>query len=787
MLTRKELLLKGIKIPEENKQNEMALPPSSNEQAVVKKHGLLSTALFKESLHSNRLSLFIVSFGNAIIMCIIIAILSTLHINATSSALEDLFSNSDTETTIKSSAISLYSSYSSTAEAYHSFVTSDDQVLELINTDIEEVNDSTLNTTVATARIAYDVAYRFASGTETEKNASAKSSTMTVVENALNNTSISETEKKTAKSIISYYFDIYATNKSATTQSILVKAVPMAIYDTAVEEMVLNDDQKEALSTALNNATDQVYNQGKTQSDVAYQTSFDLIPALADEDSKEFVTELVSGLSRLYETDSSAYIKDVSIRNDYVDKGCQSYIMDMLEEYSYYQYLPDFTLQYKTNDLGYPVHLVGSGRYADNGDEIMVEEAVTEYDPDSYISISEKMGTKANLLHKMHKYLLTGEEYTEQEIQDAKKEAKENIATLKTTLSEFMTKFRSDTSAYCVDNEIDDSIIQNAAVEKTVALATEEVIDQFNEKNGTNITSIEEITIENASMSGAQMVNSIQTYAASGISSFNIYKKKASDKGYGTMDALLVGMTKGSEGVMSSLPVSVDDSLSEMASMNTYGIIVGVVAFGIANLLIPMVYTILLAKSLISEKVETGSLAFTLSTPTTRRSYIITEAVYLLFSETFMALVLLGMTLAVRTIGIQAGSEDIASSLPVSDIMLYALGNYMVTLAVSGICFLSSCHFNKTNQAIGTGGGLTIFFFICSILGLFGTKAIPGTIRISMMNIFNYMTIDSLFDAVSVMEGNYGIYALKLCGLLAITVVTYILGAINFEKKDLPL
>ena len=111
----------------------------------------------------------------------------------------------------------------------------------------------------------------------------------------------------------------------------------------------------------------------------------------------------------------------------------------------------------------------------------------------------------------------------------------------------------------------------------------------------------------------------------------------------------------------------------------------------------------------------------------------------------------------------------------------------MVMLAISGICFLSSCFFNKSNLAIAIGGGISIFFFICSILGLFGCQAMPGTIRIEQMNIFNNITILSLFDPLAVMNKDYTTFFVKLIGLLVIAGGTYTLGAIRFNKKDLPL
>ena len=237
---------------------------------------------------------------------------------------------------------------------------------------------------------------------------------------------------------------------------------------------------------------------------------------------------------------------------------------------------------------------------------------------------------------------------------------------------------------------------------------------------------------------------------------------------------------------MDQLPDKVHASLCEMGEMNTYGIVLGGICFALACLLIPMGYTILLSNDLVCKKVENGSLAFTFSTPIKRNTYIFTEAVYLIFTETIMAITLTGIALLARYFGILAGSADIETAIAIEYILKFGLGNYLVTLAISGICFLSSSLFNKTSNAVGVGGGLSIFFYICSILGLFGTKTMPGAIRIDAMNFFNYLTIISFFDSNAVLADDI-IYWYKLIGLVGIFIVTYLMSFAIFDKKDLPL
>ena len=79
-----------------------------------------------------------------------------------------------------------------------------------------------------------------------------------------------------------------------------------------------------------------------------------------------------------------------------------------------------------------------------------------------------------------------------------------------------------------------------------------------------------------------------------------------------------------------------------------------------------------------------------------------------------------------------------------------------------------------------------MFFLVSSILGLFGSEVMPLALRIDSMNFFNYLTIIRLFDVQSILDETNTFFYL-LIPLLAISVVTYLIGCIVFTKKDLPL
>ena len=79
-----------------------------------------------------------------------------------------------------------------------------------------------------------------------------------------------------------------------------------------------------------------------------------------------------------------------------------------------------------------------------------------------------------------------------------------------------------------------------------------------------------------------------------------------------------------------------------------------------------------------------------------------------------------------------------------------------------------------------------MFFLVATMLGLFGSKVLPSVVRLESLNFFNYVSIISLFDVVSIIDGGTT-FIWKLAILLAVGVICYVIGGRKFEKKDLPL
>lgn len=232
--------------------------------------------------------------------------------------------------------------------------------------------------------------------------------------------------------------------------------------------------------------------------------------------------------------------------------------------------------------------------------------------------------------------------------------------------------------------------------------------------------------------------------------------------------------------LLSTLPQEVSDALDDIGQMDMYGILVGSIFFKIAGLLLPIIYIIMTSNSLIAGQVDTGSMAYILSTPTKRKTVCATQALYLIGSI-FLMIVLTTIT-SVVCINI----VDVTTSLNVSKLILINLGAFSVLFAMSGICFLASSWFNRSKYCMAIGGGLNIFFLVATILGLFGSPVIPNVIRMETLNLFNYVSIISLFDVMSILNGSLT-FIWKFAILIAIGVACYVVAFNKFKKKDLPL
>ncbi|MCD7807248.1 MAG: ABC transporter permease [Lachnospiraceae bacterium] len=225
------------------------------------------------------------------------------------------------------------------------------------------------------------------------------------------------------------------------------------------------------------------------------------------------------------------------------------------------------------------------------------------------------------------------------------------------------------------------------------------------------------------------------------------------------------------------------DMLETMSEMDTSAML-NQMYFTIMALLPIILFLVFAGNALVVDQVDKGSMAYILSTPTKRSAVAITQAIYLIVVPFLM--VGCGFLVKLAATRAFAGEVDVAKYAA-----LYG-GLYVLTEAMAGICYLASCLFNLSKNALALGGGLNVWFFLCSLLGMFGSESMVSMgIGVEMLGQFNNLTIVGLFDIEAL--GTVGseavdyAFAPKLVALAVIAVACYAVGMIRFQKKDLPL
>ena len=193
---------------------------------------------------------------------------------------------------------------------------------------------------------------------------------------------------------------------------------------------------------------------------------------------------------------------------------------------------------------------------------------------------------------------------------------------------------------------------------------------------------------------------------------------------------------------------------------------------------------VILANSLIADQVDRGSMAYVLSTPTKRSAVAVTQMVFLLV----VPLLIIGVVGATR-IGTSFLFYD---EVNVAGMVALFIGMYILGEAVCGLCYMGSCLFSQSKKSMAFGGGLAVWFFLASMIGLFGSENMVNTgMGVEELSIFNKLTLVGLYDVDALATIGTGsvdtAFVWKLLVLVAVAVVSYAVGAVRFSKKDLPL
>ncbi|MBZ9609409.1 hypothetical protein G9F73_016605 [Clostridium estertheticum] len=231
---------------------------------------------------------------------------------------------------------------------------------------------------------------------------------------------------------------------------------------------------------------------------------------------------------------------------------------------------------------------------------------------------------------------------------------------------------------------------------------------------------------------------------------------------------------KSNWGIWLVMTVIMDLILLQLTSMKGIASsgLVDTMFYGMLGIVLPTIYVMVTANKLLAAQVDKGSMAYILSTPTKRSTVASTQIIFMLLSLSVMFL----STTLVHTIT----SVVIQDSIALKTVIELNLGAFVCVAALGGICFMFSGIFNLSKNATSSGGLICIIFMMFNMLKMFSDSGVKG------FDSFKYFTIVSLFDVEGITSGGNA-WIWKICLLLCIAVITYAVGSISFQKKDLPL
>lgn len=115
--------------------------------------------------------------------------------------------------------------------------------------------------------------------------------------------------------------------------------------------------------------------------------------------------------------------------------------------------------------------------------------------------------------------------------------------------------------------------------------------------------------------------------------------------------------------------------------------------YSIHGVILPIIFIIITANSLIASQVDRGSMAYLLSTPIKRSAVVGTQAVYLITS--ILVMLIIFTIVGLFSIHLFQGDIDVS----ITDFLLLNLGLFLLMFAISSISFLFSCIFNLSKNS----------------------------------------------------------------------------------------
>jgi ABC-2 type transport system permease protein len=190
--------------------------------------------------------------------------------------------------------------------------------------------------------------------------------------------------------------------------------------------------------------------------------------------------------------------------------------------------------------------------------------------------------------------------------------------------------------------------------------------------------------------------------------------------------------------------------------------------YGMIVYLIPLIYVVITGNRLMARHVDNGSMAYLLSTPTTRVKIALTQGLYFLKGVAVMFVLLTGVTIAMCEAA-HPGMLDIPAFIGLNAAAL------LMSCAISAICWLFSCLFNEARYSLALGAGIPVLFYMLKIVGGVSEE----------LSWVSKLSLYDLFNASDILSGKN---IMGPCVIFTVlTLALYTGGIWIFKRKRLPI
>ncbi len=185
-------------------------------------------------------------------------------------------------------------------------------------------------------------------------------------------------------------------------------------------------------------------------------------------------------------------------------------------------------------------------------------------------------------------------------------------------------------------------------------------------------------------------------------------------------------------------------------------------------LIFPLIFEIILINKLVMKYVDSGSMAYLLATPNSRKKIILTQLLSIVLSITLLIII-------ITIIGILCSEIMFKGELDIPKYIQLNVSIWLLHLALSSISFFFACFFNESKGFFALGAGLPVIFYLINMLANMGGD----------LEKLKYFTIFTLVPGKEIIANSSYVLPYNLI-LATIAIVLYIFGVIRFIKKDLP-